>query len=81
MLCPVALRCMPPAGPVARSCVGAIVFVGAVSLLGTAGLVDPWPRLLVAGGLFVLLYLLPLWLLDPVLRQQFRRGGPKVQLA
>ncbi|MGV8943529.1 glucosamine inositolphosphorylceramide transferase family protein, partial [Thermomonas sp.] len=81
VLCPVPLRCMPPAGPVARSGVCAILFVGAVSLLGTLGIVHPWPRLLVAGGLFGLLYALPLWLLDPELRQMFRRSGPGMQPA
>jgi hypothetical protein len=38
----------------------------------------PWPRLLVAGGLFVLLYALPIWLFDPRLRnmvRQWRSGG------
>ena len=81
VLCPVPLRCLPPAAPIVRSCIGAILFLVAVSLMGKVGIVDPWPRLLVAGCLFGLLYALPLWLLDPGLRQLFGRGGPAVQPA
>jgi hypothetical protein len=37
------------------------------------GVQAPWPRLFVAGGLFVLLYALPIWLLDPRLRKMVRQ--------
>lgn len=75
--CPRGLARFPDLRTVALS-VGSALLLFAVA--GGTDMFDvhaPWPRLFVAGCLFVLLYALPIWLLDPRLRvglRQWRKG-------
>ncbi|RZA20219.1 MAG: hypothetical protein EOP93_06575 [Lysobacteraceae bacterium] len=71
-LCPPALRCLPPLRPVLLACACAGLFLLAIGASHMLGVLQPWSRLLVAGVLFLLLFALPLWLLDPGLRQLVR---------
>lgn len=72
-MCPPALRSLPPLRPVLLACGCAAVFLLAVGGSHLLGITEPWPRLLVAGLLFLVLFALPLWLLDPGLRQLLRQ--------
>lgn len=75
--CPKGLARFPDARTVglALACAGLLVAVARGTDMFDVH--APWPRLFAAGCLFVLLYALPVWLLDPRLRRalrQWRKG-------
>jgi O-antigen/teichoic acid export membrane protein len=76
--CPRALVRFPDLRTLGLSVGSALLLLAVVEGTDMFGVQGPWPRLLVAGGLFVLLYALPIWLFDPRLRnmvRQWRSGG------
>lgn len=75
-LCPAALRGLPPLRSILLASACAALFLSGVGASRLLGILEPWPRLLIAGVLFLLLFALPLWLLDPDLRRMLaqRRG-------
>lgn len=69
--CPRSLLRFPKARVLALALGSAAVLLFAVGQL-KPGLEHPWTSLLVAGSLFLVLYLAPVWLLDPKLRTAVR---------
>ena len=75
--CPRGLVRFPDLRTVGLSVGLALLLLAVIEGTDMFGVHAPWPRLFVAGGLFVLLYALPIWLLDARLRkavQQWRSG-------
>jgi hypothetical protein len=72
-MCPRELRRLPDAKALAIAFAGAAVFLAAVEFSDLFGLTSPWARLFVAGGFWVLLYVLPALALDGRLRQLLMR--------
>lgn len=74
-LCPRGLREVPRARTVALACACAAAFLAVIEFGDVLGVESAWPRLFVAGVLFLVLYVLPVWLLDPNVRglMVFRR--------
>lgn len=68
-LCPRELRLVPDRRALVVSLGAAAAFVLAVEGGGLFGLASPWARLFVAGGLWLLLYVLPVLVLDGRMRQ------------
>ena len=66
--CPRGLRRFPNIRTLAIAGVFALLLLAVVKASDLFGIVEPWLRVLVGGGLFLLLYALPVWLLDPRLR-------------
>jgi hypothetical protein len=78
MWCPRGLVRFPDLRTVGLSLGSAALLLAVVEGTDMFGVDAPWPRLCVAGVLFVLLYALPIWLFDPRLRKalrQWRSGG------
>lgn len=78
MLCPRGLRRLPDGRTLATSIGCAVVLLAVIASTDLFGVRSAWGRVFVGGGLFVALYALPVWLLDPRLRAilpRFRRGG------
>lgn len=78
MLCPRDLLKLPDAKALSIALVCAAAFVAVVQASGLFGLISPWPRLFVAGGLWLLLFVLPALTLDARLRQllfKWRKPG------
>ena len=76
--CPRGLVRFPDLRTVSLSVGSAVLLLAVIEGTDMFGVDAPWPRLFVAGGLFVLLYALPIWLFDPRLRnmvRQWRSGG------
>jgi O-antigen/teichoic acid export membrane protein len=78
--CPRGLLCFPQWRPllVASGC--AVLLVSVIKWSNLLGVEHVWLRLFVAGVMFLLLYALPVWLLDPSFRaavQAWRRGVAK----
>jgi len=71
-MCPASLRCLPPLRPILLACGCAALFLLAVGAFRALGGLEPWSRLPLAGVLFLLLFVLPVWRLDPGLRQLLR---------
>ena len=67
-LCPRGLRGFPPLRTVAIACACALAFLAVIKFADVLGVQAAWPRLFVAGLLFLVLYVLPVWLLDPNVR-------------
>ena len=79
MACPRGLLVRPDTRAllVAGGC--AVLLLGAVNGSDLYGIQSPWGRVALAGAMFIALYVLPVWLLDPRLHGAFRalRGrGP-----
>ena len=68
LLCPRELLKLPDAKSLLTAVGAALVFIVALEASGLFGLVAPWTRVLAAGGLWSLLYLLPVLALDTRLR-------------
>jgi len=68
VICPRGLARMPDMQALATALACAAVLVGVARGSDLFGLYNAWARLLVAGGLFVLLYVLPVLALDKKLR-------------
>ncbi|WP_299342926.1 oligosaccharide flippase family protein [uncultured Pseudoxanthomonas sp.] len=77
--CPRDLRHRPDARSLLLALTAGATFVVVVQVSGLFGLETPWPRLLVAGGLWMLLYVLPVLALDSRVRTMIpgvrRLGG------
>lgn len=67
-LCPPKLRGFPDLRTVMLACGCAAAFLVVIEFGNVLGVVSTWPRLFLAGLLFLALYALPVWLLDPNLR-------------
>ncbi len=68
-LCPRELLKLPDAKAATIAFGAAALFLVAVETTGLFGLVSPWARLFAAGGLWLLLYVLPALVLDARLRE------------
>ena len=76
--CPRGLVRFPDLRTVGLSVGSAVLLLAVIEGTDMFGVQAPWPRLFVAGGLFIVLYALPIWLFDPRLRnmvRQWRSGG------
>ena len=76
--CPRGLVRFPDLRTVVLSVGSALLLLAVIEGTDMFGVQAPWPRLFVAGGLFIVLYALPIWLFDPRLRnmvRQWRSGG------
>jgi len=71
--CPRGLVRFPDLRTVSLSVGSAVLLLAVINGTDMFGIVAPWPRLCVAGVLFVLLYALPIWLFDPRLRKALRQ--------
>ncbi len=68
LMCPRELLRFPAIGSLALACACAALLLAAIKAGGSLGIASVWGRLFVAGGLFLVLYALPIWLLDAKLR-------------
>jgi O-antigen/teichoic acid export membrane protein len=66
--CPRGLLRFPDARTIAIAGTFALLLLMITEYTGLFGVTDAWTRVLVASGLFALVYALPVWLLDPRLR-------------
>ena len=73
MWCPRGLMRFPDLRTVGLAVGSALLLLAVVEGTDMFGVHAPWPRLFVGGGLFVALYALPIWLLDPRLRKMARQ--------
>lgn len=77
-LCPRGLRRLPDVRTLSTALGCALVLLAAIEMTDLFGVHNAWGRVFVGGGLFLALYALPVWLLDPRLRAivpRLRRGG------
>lgn len=77
-LCPRGLRRLPDARTLSTALGCAVVLLVVIEVTDLFGVANAWGRVFIGGGLFLALYALPVWLLDPRLRTilpRFRRGG------
>lgn len=77
-LCPRGLLRLPDLRTLATAIGSAAVLLGVIEGTGLFGLERAWPRVFAGGGLFLALYVLPIWLLDARLRAvvpKLRQGG------
>lgn len=77
LLCPRDLLCFPDPRALALALVCAALLLAVIEGGDLFGIQSPWLRLLAAGCVFPVVYALPVWLLDPRLRdavQRWRRG-------
>jgi len=74
-MCPRDLRRLPDARAMAIALGGAAMFLAAAEVSDLFGLASPWARLFVAGGFWLLLYVLPALALDGRLRALLLHRG------
>jgi O-antigen/teichoic acid export membrane protein len=67
--CPRGLLRFPDARTLATACGCALLLLAVAKTTGMFGVERAWLRLFVGGGLFLALYALPVWMLDPRLRR------------
>lgn len=67
-LCPRSLRGFPPLRAVVLACACAAAFLALIQFGHVLSALAIWMRLFLAGVLFLAVYVLPVWLLDPHLR-------------
>jgi O-antigen/teichoic acid export membrane protein len=66
--CPRGLLRFPRVRTVATAAACAVLLLAVIKGSDMFGVAGPWPRMFVAGGLFLALYALPIWLIDSRLR-------------
>ena len=78
--CPRGLLCFPQWRPLLTATSSAVLLVSVIKSSDLLGVEHVWMRLFVAGVMFLLLYALPVWLLDSSFRaavQSWRKDAGK----